>query len=254
VIAYPVAALTGLCVIVTRPAKQASALCSQISALGGSVIEFPVTLIESLPMQTVAERYDLHIFVSTNAVEHGLAYVGNGASIAAIGPATAKALVEAKRTVDYLAPAPHNSEALLELPEFSNVTGQRILIVRGEGGRETLRDTLIARGAKVDYLEVYRRVRAQPSAQALAQLQAPSREDQIQLITLTSVEILDHWIALLGSSVTHFARTPFVVSSERIEVAARLQGLKGECILATTASDDALIGAIASWHVRARAA
>ena len=51
-----------------------------------------------------------------------------------------------------------NTEALLKLPELHQIDGQRFLILRGVGGRETLATQLRARGAHVDYAECYRRV------------------------------------------------------------------------------------------------
>jgi uroporphyrinogen-III synthase len=257
VIPYPIAPLTGLSILVTRPAAQSISLCARINALGGVAIAFPTIDIESLNAQAPTQSFDCVIFVSANAVEHGLQYVANTAAIAAIGPATAKALVDAKRSVDYLAPSPYNSEALLGLPEFNDVAGKRILIVRGEGGRETLHDTLVERGAEVQYINVYRRVRAQPTSQAtsqaLAQIDELGREGQVQLVTLTSVDVLDHWIALLGPRATHFMHAAFIAPSARIEVAARAYGLQGEYIPASSANDDALIGAMANWHARSRA-
>lgn len=62
-----------------------------------------------------------------------------------------------------------DSEALLALPELGAVRGQRILIVRGEGGRTLLADTLAARGAQVDHAVVYRRLPLPPDLAALRQ-------------------------------------------------------------------------------------
>jgi uroporphyrinogen-III synthase len=133
---------------------------------------------------------------------------------------------------------------------MENVSGQRILIVRGEGGRETLKDTLIARGAQVDYLNVYRRVCTQlPPVQ---QLKALLEQAEQIIVTLTSVDILEHWRTLLADQAAYFVQLPYVASSSRIAIAAKGQGMRGDCIVAPAAGNDALLGAIINWHARAR--
>ncbi|MGS9164769.1 uroporphyrinogen-III synthase, partial [Salmonella enterica subsp. enterica serovar Infantis] len=47
------------------------------------------------------------------------------------------------------------SEALLQLPELQNIAGNRALILRGNGGRELLGETLTALGAEVSFFECY---------------------------------------------------------------------------------------------------
>ena len=93
--------LTGVTVLVTRPAAQGAALCAEIERLGGSAIAFPAIEIEPLAIAaaTAPVEFDLIVFVSVNAVEHGAARVSKGPQtrIAAIGRATAAALAAASR-------------------------------------------------------------------------------------------------------------------------------------------------------------
>ena len=58
---------------------------------------------------------------------------------------------------DALTANPATTEGLLAQEALQDVLDQRWLIVRGEGGRELLREALEARGARVEYLELYQR-------------------------------------------------------------------------------------------------
>lgn len=223
--------------------------------MGGEGIAFPSIAIEPLPGTPLAETFDLFIFVSVHAVRHGLARIQKSATshVAAIGPATAKALAAANMPANVITPAPHNSEALLALPELANVGGQRILIVRGEGGRNLLRDSLLERGASVEYLDVYRRVRAEHLPTATAALEQRWQQEGIGIVTITSVEILDNLLTTLSALGRELLKTtPFVAASERVASAAQAKGLVGTCVQAHAADDDSILGAVARWHARAK--
>lgn len=253
-IPYPLAPLTGLTVVVTRPHPQAMLLSERVKALGGSALICPAITIEAIPTLAQLDVYDWVIFLSVNAVEHGLQCVPETVPMAAIGPATAKAIQSMKRDVQILAPAPFTSEAFLSLPQMHAVTGKRIAIVRGEGGRELLAETLIERGAQVDNITVYRRVPLPPTPQALNQLSELRQQSVPPLLTFTSAEIMQHWITFMMPLDNAIRFDPLVVASSRIADLARTHGLQGECLTATAASEDALIGAMANWNARARSA
>jgi len=250
----PIPPLTALSILVTRPATQAKSLGARIASLGGEAVAFPVMSIEPLSATASADRYDWLIFVSVNAVQHGLGTVPlEGARIAAIGNATATALQNANKPADIVAPPPHTSESLLAAPELSSVAGKRIAIVRGMGGRDALRAELSQRGATVEYLDVYRRVPAVPSGNDVSLLEERWQNGVIDVVTVTSVEILDCLLSLLTEKGRALLRhTAFVAPSERIVAAARAHGLTGNGILARAADDDSLTGAIAQWHARAK--
>ncbi|MGQ0655412.1 MAG: uroporphyrinogen-III synthase, partial [Betaproteobacteria bacterium] len=144
--------LAGRGVVVTRPRALAKGLAARIEAAGGRAILFPAIEIESLPapasLQHVAE-YDLVVFISPTSIAMAAPHAKGlaQARLAAVGAGTRQALEQhAGRPV--LAPAAAgDSEALLALPELADVSGRRVLIVRGEGGRALLGDALASRGA-----------------------------------------------------------------------------------------------------------
>jgi uroporphyrinogen-III synthase len=255
VIPKVLAPLTGLTVLVTRPATQAASLCEQIIARGGAAIAFPAIEIEPLAAPEAAE-HDLIVFVSVNAVAHGAHLIKKGAAtrIAAIGKATAAALAQAQLPADIVPEAGFDSEALLAHPGLELRAGARVVIVRGSGGRELLQETFLAHGLSVETREVYRRVRPTIDEQRRAAVEAHWAEEGIDVVTLTSIETLHNLQALLSDSGRERLRTTaLLLASRRILQAAREAGLLGDEIVAAGADDASMLGALAQWRTRARA-
>jgi uroporphyrinogen-III synthase len=249
--------LTDLTVLVTRPAPQCAVLCAEIERQGGSAIPFPAIEIEPIAMAAVAAQVepDLIVFVSVNAVEHGAARVSKGprTRIAAIGRATAAALAAAKLTADIVPDAGFTSEALLAHPQLQLASGARVLIVRGEGGRELLKETFVAQGMTVETLEVYRRMRPQVDAARVNEVEARWADEGIDVVTVTSIETLENLQAMLTERGRQLlSNTTLLVPSRRIVAAAVGAGLRNDAIVAPGADDASMIGALAQWRMRAR--
>jgi uroporphyrinogen-III synthase len=241
-------------VVVTRPQDQCEGLCALIEAAGGHPLRLPLLAIEACDdpqggawaLQHL-ENWDWLIFVSANAVRYASALgcrwsaLPGRTQVAAVGRGTAEALLACGVTVDLQPKAQFNSEALLDAPAFQRIGGQRLLIVRGSGGRELLADTLRARGATVEYAEVYRRV---PVAGDISSLLKVWREGGIDAVILTSGEALHHLAGLLGAgNADLLVRTPLAVMGERIACLARDLGCQ-TVVAATEASDQGLCDAL----------
>ncbi|MGR9100741.1 MAG: uroporphyrinogen-III synthase [Gammaproteobacteria bacterium] len=242
--------LQGARVLVTRPTEQSGNLCRLIEQAGGVAVRFPV--IEIVPIEMPAapvnpvEEYRWIVFVSANAVRFALSdkngfAAGKNARIAAVGQATAAALRAAGLTVDLVPAAGFDSEALLAAPEMRRVDGLSVLIVRGEGGRELLADELRARGAKVDYLEVYRRTKPQIDRQTLAGLKTGDKPD---VITANSGESLKNLMELAGEETGKILKSiPLAVVSERIKKTALEMGF-ARVAVSKSPSDAAVAAAV----------
>ncbi len=199
--------LANVGVLVTRPASQAAGFIARLKELGAEPLLFPALTIlpplHSDVLDAVLRQlagYDLAIFISPTAAEWGLAASGPwpvGTRVAAVGRGTAQSLA-ARGVHSILAPVEGaDSEHLLALPELAEVGGKRIVIFRGEGGRELLADVLRSRGAQVDYAECYRR--GCPAADP-APVMAGLAAGRIRAITAFSRETLDNLMALLGEA------------------------------------------------------
>jgi len=163
--------LDGLRVLITRPQQQAKDLCEMVEDAGGIAIPFPVINIKPIATQNwsniaLAEQ-DMIIFVSRNAVTFFIAGIEGdlpvNIQLVAVGAATATSMSEHGLRVDIQPPEPAGSESLLAMPALNNVKDKKVLIVRGQGGRELLADTLTTRGAKISYIEIYQRSLSTPS-------------------------------------------------------------------------------------------
>lgn len=250
--------LNGIRVLVTRPARQAQALCNAIETLGGEVLRLPVIEISdpsdirpALKIINKLDRFAIAIFISANAVEMTHALItARGAwpatlKIAAVGKRTAAALQHLGKHVDLMPQHGSDSEALLSLAELQDVAGKDIVIFRGEGGRELLADTLRQRGAHVEYAEVYRRMKPDVDASAVQQA---GEAGKIHIITITSNESLLNLCDMVGGRGRHWLhKTPLVVISQRTAELAREMGFK-TVIIANHTSDEGLVDAIKEWY------
>ena len=241
--------LARLNIVVTRPRDQALGLTQSITNLGGKVILFP--LLEITPAADASElnalkrhlsAYDLLIFISPNAVRYGmaaLATVPNAVRVATVGQSSAKALLDLGIAHVITPTERFDSESLLALPELQNVTGWKVAILRGNGGRELLGDTLKARGALVDYVTCYER--SKPTLDGDSVLKADPHA-----INVTSSEALGNlWQGLTQAQQTRFSELPLFVPHARIAELAQEQGWKN--IVLTEAGDDGLLAALVAW-------
>lgn len=225
--------LSGRHIAITRPPAQATKLTQAILAAGGEVLSFPLLEIAPLADHSAFQQavtplsgFDWVIFISSNAVEHGMPLLRQqglppGLRFAAIGPVTAQAL-QAQGIPEVLTPEGRfDSEALLALPAFQQMQGQRVLIVRGVGGRELMAETLMARGASVVFGECYCRVNPQRSDQLL---QAAYADGQLHAVVITSSEALRFLLDLAAKSYW-LQQVPLFVNHARIAEQAAAHGL-----------------------------
>ena len=161
-------AVTDWRVLLTRPAEESTALAAVLAESGIYSSCLPLLETEALPVTAEhhavfgAARYCAVIVVSKPAARLALQQLGSSVPPMpwfSVGAATAQILADHGLQVHCPATG-DDSEALLELPalrEAIAVPGARVLILRGEGGRELLAERLREQGASVDYLELYRR-------------------------------------------------------------------------------------------------
>ncbi len=244
--------LAGIGVLVTRPARQAAGFAQKLAALGAVPVIFPAIVIlppanaESLARaQAELDRYDFAVFVSGNAVEYGVADAATWPpTLAALapGPGTAAALAAVGISNVRIPTTTFDSSGLLALPEFAHVGGKRVAIFRGSGGRDELGDTLRARGARVDYIECYRRARPETGAAGLVEA---FRDGRIDAVTISSSEGLDNlWAIVTGATRAAWQSCTTFVPHPRIAARARELGL---AVVETASTDAGLIAGLLEW-------
>jgi uroporphyrinogen-III synthase len=242
-------------VLVTRPAGQCAALCKAVEAAGYEAHYQPLLELQPLAQLPPSERqmlldldrYQHVIFVSGNAVHFGMACIGDywpqlpvGLAWYAIGDATAGLLRDIG--VEAITPgAVMTSEGLLSVSGLQAVRYERILIVKGRGGRSALREALERRGATVDELPCYQRSCPELPAGELADRLA---KWAIDWVLISSGEGLSNLQSLLRSSeTTKFNDIGLIVPSERVARMAREAGF-GRIVMAENASDVAMLLAL----------
>ncbi len=228
--------LHGKRILVTRPAAQADALVAMINARGGEAIRFPLLEIgppdDFQPLQqaiSALDTYALAVFVSPNAVDYSLPRIlaarpwPRTLQAATVGPGTVARLA-AHGIAEVIVPSTQfDSEALLALPglQHAALAGKKVLILRGNGGRELLADTLRARGAAVTCVTCYHRSAPATGTPLIARLQAR----QLDALSISSSEALRHlWemFAPTGHALLH--PLPLFVPHQRIAATARTLG------------------------------
>lgn len=245
--------LAGRGIVVTRPAHQAAGLAGLIRDAGGNPILFPVLeILDTENLQPLIDaiarldEYRLAVFISPNAVLRTMNQVAARRAwpghlrVAAVGKGGVRELRRFGINGIIAPDRMSDSEHLLALPELQDVSGQRVIIFRGDGGRELLGDTLAARGALVDTVECYRRV--QPRVDAAPLLKAWAR-NEVHAVTVTSSEGLRNLFEMVGRlGQSWLRRTPVFASHPRIAAAARELGCT--IVVDTDPGDEGLLDAL----------
>lgn len=250
--------LLGRKILVTRPREQAAGLAARIAAEGGEPVVFPLLEIaparDQGPLQAAIDcldTYSLAIFISPNAVDYSIPAIvaerrwPDDVQALALGPGGVARLL-AHGIEEVMAPSRrHDSETLLELPvlQKASVAGRRVLIFRGNGGREFLSETLRARGAVVDCVACYQRS-APTDALPVATLLCT---DALDALTISSSEALRNLFELLDDEVRGELRTlPLFVPHHRIAELATALGMQR--VVLSEPTDDGLVASLCAYR------
>ena len=222
--------------LLTRPAEDCAALAQTLAAQGVVSHCMPLLAIEALdetPEQRSAfadlQRYCAVIVVSKPAARIGLQLLAqHGAPTPdlpwfSVGAATAAVLAEQGLGVHF-PDLGDDSEALLALPALQQAIvapAPRVLILRGEGGREFLAERLRSQGVSVDYLPLYRRVLPH---YAPGELSRQVRAERLNGLVVSSGQGFEHLLQLAGDDWPALARLPLFVPSPRVAEQARAAG------------------------------
>ncbi|PSB91997.1 uroporphyrinogen-III synthase [Candidatus Pandoraea novymonadis] len=260
------------CVILTRPVEQSAWLSDALQGYGINVLTFP--LLDIVPhtekgLLTLLDNtfsdlsgYALVIFVSPNAVIYALRRFRypwpEHVAIAVVGPGSAAALANAgiapPRYRVIMPPngpqARFDSEALLVQLNLSSLAGRRVLLVRGDGGRELLSNTLRENGVQLDIVSVYKRQTPLIDDACWEKMEDMVMRSMPCAWVLTSSEAIKHLVALISSRCSVIMRARIYkslcfTSHARIADIARDAGFNR--IKQYSVGDEKLFKALKSW-------
>ena len=194
-------------ILVTRPRAQSADFIDQLTDLGAVPVIFPTIVIAPPEDPTLLDQAILHlssypwvVFTSTNgvaaffqrleALEKSITDFSH-TKIAAIGPATARALQENGIEPDFI---PDEYVAKAITAGIGDVSGQHILLPRADIARKTLVEELARRGAIPHDITAFRTLPYQPNPQEIQAL-----EQGIDIATFTSSSTLQYFLKILGA-------------------------------------------------------
>jgi uroporphyrinogen-III synthase len=242
----------------TRPAHQSKPLTQAMQESGFQVLNFPTIRIAESPqtsfLQTLSEHiaeFDIALFVSRNAVDYAFKYLQpehlpQHLEFGVIGKGTWQALRDQGVESQIIPTTSFNSEGLLAAENLQQVRNKKIIIFRGQEGRNLLGDTLRERGANVTYCEIYRRALPEYPAQAFTRLTQARFPD---IAIFTSAEGLQNCFNLLDEAEWKRLNTiSWLLISERMRETALKLGHNAGIIIARNASDEGILQTLQEWH------
>lgn len=199
--------LQGRRIVVTRARGQARALSRKLANLGATPLEIPMIQIAPMADSTPIDRavnslgtYDWVVFTSVNGVKMFWPYLASHPDVetlitalpkvAAVGPATARALIE-RGVRPAFTPDRSVSEAIIA--GIGYLSGLRILLPRAQIARKSLPEMLVAGGAIVDDLPVYRTLSTRMDESNLAEL-----NEGVDVVVFTSGSTARNWAKSVG--------------------------------------------------------
>lgn len=256
--------LQGLRVLITRPEAQAGNWQQLLEGAGAATVRVP--LLRIVPIQADQQaahqaiknivmdawRYQHGIFVSQNAARIGLDWLEQywpqmpvDLRFYAVGSATGDYINQAGYPAT-VATGSMNTEALLDIWPQDDMTGQRVVIFRGRGGRPLMAETLRQRGAQVDFCELYER--QFPVDGVLEALDAQAWGQRGDVVSVHSGETLANWHSIVvASGQSGWEQLPLLVPGERVAELARAQGFT-RIVTAENASDVCMLESLQRWR------
>ena len=248
--ARPKERLRGRTVVITRPVGGGASLARKVRAQGGLPLLLPGLALRDAQDKAVARREwlaacagEVLIFTSPAAVRYAVALAPpqTAARVLAVGQGTARAL-RRHGFDDVRAPSRQDSDGLLALAELRGLDGRAVALVGAPGGRGMLRTTLLARGAALREVHVYRRV---PARLDRRHVDAVRRLPASALLLLSSAESWRNLASALPvDALRHLCTATAVVSSERLAGVAAAAGFARIRQAASALPDDLLAAAI----------
>jgi uroporphyrinogen-III synthase len=243
--------------LITRPVMPASRTAVRVAALGATPFIFPTIIIEppsnAAPLRDALKtitNYYAAIFVSPSAAEMTLAPLGSAAlklptslHVFAPGPGTAEELQLRGVTEVSISESSFDSEGLLALSTLQTgaIKGKRIVIFRGNDGRELLREELTKRGALVDAITAYHRRPPSTPPTGLIEMLSAKKVNAISAMSSDAVTNLVAIIPTKDRDRLLFDLTVYA-SHERIAATAKTAGFRN--VIETQAGDAGLITAL----------
>lgn len=248
-------------VVITRPLAQAAPLAQKLSALGCDAVVFPLLDILPLPDQTALQATLRHVddyamvaFVSPNAIDAAFAHVNQWPShvaLAVVGEGSKAALAQhgltlANATIfSPVDPQRTDSQTLVEALDLPSLQGKRVLILRGETGRELLADALRDHGVQVEQVAAYRR--AAPVLDDAKSAELRQLLDVHADWVITSSEALRILLQMVSdvagdAGVVKMQQQRLIVPHVRIAESARSLGFAD--IVQTGSGDESLLAAL----------
>jgi uroporphyrinogen-III synthase len=233
-------------------------LCRLLEGQGAHTLRLPAVDIKATAdRRTLAarlgapENFDVIIFTSANAVRFGAPFLDQkrDLTLAAVGPATARALNQAGYRVAVQPSETFDSEGLLVHPRLEHLAGRRVLLIKGADGRQLLEQELTRRGATVVCADVYERAPATLSAAALGAVLERFAAGEMHVITATSLEVGRNLLAMASPELRHeFERVHWLVPGQRIALGLTEIGLRAPLLQAASAEDQDLVAALIRWR------
>jgi uroporphyrinogen-III synthase len=252
-------------ILVTRPLPQAQSLLDAITACSGQAIHLPT--MEIVAFDSVdAEKYppikrlildidqvEIAICISVTSAELALAWLEQywpqlptGIRWVAVGSSTAAVLQNAGLDVVFPEQLMDSGE-LLKLELLQQVSNKKIVLFKGEGGRDLIEKTLQQRGARVTPCELYQRRPMLTNAETLVRL---LHENTLSAMTGHSGEMIESSVALLGNDKVAKANlfsVPLVIPGERVAQRARELGFN-TVVVAENATTEIMIKTLCEWN------
>ena len=228
--------------LITRFAPHAQRLASVLNEQGIYSLAQPLLEIKSVDncINPFIKHYDFIIAISCNAVEYTNKIVADAewpnSHYLAVGHATQTLLEKRVNSTVSVPITTFNSEGLLSLPVLKRLEHCSVLILRGIGGREHLKEQLIERGAHVDYCESYQRVAIKlPRSVMLHKWQ----QQNINGVIISSVELLEQLINVVPSENKSWLKSlTLFAASERILQYAQILGFHKTALLPSIANQE----------------